>query len=41
MFVSAIIGTLVILKVAHKLYFKDRWDRQYGQCIEGCIREVK
>ena len=41
MFVVAIIGTLVILKAAHKFYFKSRWDRQYGSCIDGCIREVK
>ena len=41
MFAVAIIGTLVILKVAHKLYFKAHWDKQYGNSIEGCIKEVK
>ena len=38
MFIGAIVGTLVILKVAHSLYFKARWDKQYGECIDGCIK---
>ena len=38
MFVIALIGTLVVLKVAHARYFKKHWDEQYGRSIEGCIK---